>query len=94
MNVKKSLIIAAINLTVFFLFAVSSVFPQTSKIQPQGFSPQDFLNYEYARDPQISPDGKKIIYVRNFVDVMSDTYCSNLWIVNFDGTGHWYWNML
>jgi len=47
---------------------------------------QDIFNLELASDPQISPDGKRIIYVRQFADVMSDQRRSNLWIINFDGT--------
>jgi len=46
----------------------------------------DIFNMEYVSDPQISPDGTKIIYVRNFKDVMTDRNLSNLWIVNFDGS--------
>lgn len=46
----------------------------------------DAFNLEFVSDPQISPDGKKIIYVRQFSDIMSDRNCSNLWIINFDGT--------
>lgn len=48
----------------------------------------DIFNLEYVSDPQISPDGSKIIYVRNFKDIMTDKNLSNLWIVNFDGTHH------
>lgn len=49
---------------------------------------QDIFNLETVSDPQISPDGKRIIYVRQFADIMSDKRCSNLWIVNFDGSDH------
>ncbi len=48
----------------------------------------DIFNMEYVSDPQISPDGSKIIYVRNFKDVMTDKNLSNLWIVNFDGSNN------
>ena len=48
----------------------------------------DIFNMEFVSDPQISPDGSKIIYVRNFKDVMTDRNLSNLWIVNFDGSNH------
>jgi acylaminoacyl-peptidase len=48
----------------------------------------DIFNMEYVSDPQISPDGSKIIYVRNFKDVMTDRNLSNLWIVNFDGSNN------
>jgi acylaminoacyl-peptidase len=46
----------------------------------------DVFQLEWISDPQISPDGQKIIYVRNYNDVMTDQTYSNLWIVNFDGT--------
>ncbi|TDR17505.1 S9 family peptidase [Marinicella litoralis] len=45
----------------------------------------DVFNLEYIADPQISPDGKQIIYTRNFKDVMTDKNHSNLWITDFDG---------
>jgi acylaminoacyl-peptidase len=46
----------------------------------------DLFDLEYVSDPQISPDGSKIIYVRNFKDIMTDMDYSNLWITNFDGS--------
>jgi len=46
----------------------------------------DIFQLEWVSDPQISADGQKIIYVRNYNDVMSDKSFSNLWIVNFDGS--------
>lgn len=46
----------------------------------------DIFSMEYVSDPQISPDGSQVIYVRNFKDIMTDKNLSNLWIVNFDGT--------
>ncbi len=46
----------------------------------------DVFQLEWISDPQISPDGQKIIYTRNYNDAMTDQTYSNLWIVNFDGT--------
>ncbi|MCI0485765.1 MAG: S9 family peptidase [Blastocatellia bacterium] len=46
----------------------------------------DAFNLEFASDPQISPDGKKIIYVRRFSDIKTDRTYSNLRIINFDGS--------
>jgi len=48
----------------------------------------DIFNLEYVSDPQISPDGSQVIYVRNFKDVMTDKNLSNLWIANFDGSSN------
>ncbi len=54
--------------------------------QSQNLELIDIYDLEYVSDPQISPDGSKIIYQRNFKDIMTDQNLSNLWIVNFDGT--------
>src|SRR5215471_4497202 len=48
----------------------------------------DEFQLQLATDPQISPDGKKIIYVRRFADPLTDRRYSNLWIINVDGTDH------
>ncbi|WP_224484588.1 S9 family peptidase [Robertkochia aurantiaca] len=48
----------------------------------------DIYDLEYVSNPQISPDGKKIVYVRNFKDIMTDQNLSNLWMVNSDGTNN------
>ena len=49
-------------------------------------TPMDVFHLQYAADPQISPDGKRIVYTRQFSEVMADKRASNLWIINFDGT--------
>src|SRR5256885_8295958 len=48
----------------------------------------DEFQLQLATDPQISPDGKKVVYVRRFADPMTDRRYSNLWIVNADGSDH------
>jgi dipeptidyl aminopeptidase/acylaminoacyl peptidase len=46
----------------------------------------DIFNLQTASDPQISPDGTRVVYVRQFSDIMADKRQSNLWIISFDGT--------
>ena len=46
----------------------------------------DIFNMEYVSDPQISPDGSQVLYVRNFKDVMTDKNLSNIWLINSDGS--------
>jgi len=48
----------------------------------------DVFHIEFASDPQVSPDGKQIVYVRNFMDVMKDRPRAHLWIINVDGSEH------
>ncbi|MFQ5511072.1 MAG: prolyl oligopeptidase family serine peptidase [Candidatus Krumholzibacteriia bacterium] len=56
--------------------------------EPAHFEPIDVFQLEYASDPRISPDGKTVVYVRNFMDIMKDRRRSNLWIVGYDGSRH------
>ena len=48
----------------------------------------DEFQLQLPAEPQISPDGKNIVYVRRFADPMTDRRYSNLWLVNSDGTDH------
>ena len=50
------------------------------------FEPIDVFDIEYVSSPEISPQGDKVLFQRNFKDVMTDKNLSNLWIVNFDGS--------
>jgi dipeptidyl aminopeptidase/acylaminoacyl peptidase len=70
-------------LAALLLLFVIPAYPQTGK-----FEYLDVFNLEYVSDPEISPDGRRIVYVRNFQDVMTDKSYSNLWIINTDGSGN------
>ena len=65
----------------FIITGSVSSFAQMSDVM----EPLDVFELEFVSDPQISPDGKKIIYVRNFKDIMSDRNLSNLWVIDADG---------
>jgi dipeptidyl aminopeptidase/acylaminoacyl peptidase len=67
------------------LIPMSAARPQTP-VKPLMI--QDVFQLQLATDPQISPDGKRIVYVRQFNDIMTDQRCSNLWIINADGSDH------
>lgn len=54
--------------------------------EPSKLTWMDVFNVQLAADPQIAPDGKRLVYVRRFNDVMTDKRYSNLWIVNVDGS--------
>ncbi len=45
-----------------------------------------YLEFETVSDPQISPDGKQIVYTRGWIDKMNDKRESSLWIMNNDGS--------
>lgn len=48
----------------------------------------DVFELEVVVDPQISPDGSRIVYVRRSMDIMTDRPVSNIWIIDADGKNH------
>ncbi|HJZ66404.1 MAG TPA: S9 family peptidase [Candidatus Acidoferrum sp.] len=74
-------------LSYFFLLCLALTFSSSLFAQDR-LDYMDFFRVQTASDPQISPDGKFIVYVRNSADVSTDRRFSNLWIVNFDATNH------
>ncbi|MGC0772309.1 MAG: S9 family peptidase [Candidatus Acidiferrum sp.] len=77
-------------LSLSFAIALSSAHPRTLRAQEPShkLAAMDEFQIQLATDPQISPDGKSIVYMRRFADPMSDRRYSNLWIVNSDGSDH------
>ena len=73
-----------------YWFAVASIcalLPVTAYAQRSDrLLPSDIFRLQYTTDPQISPDGKTIAYVRQFANIMEDRRESNIWIVSLDGT--------
>lgn len=45
-----------------------------------------YWDMETVADPQISPDGKQIVYTRGWVDKINDKHASDLWIMHADGS--------
>jgi dipeptidyl aminopeptidase/acylaminoacyl peptidase len=57
-----------------------------AELQP--FERMDVFALEWVSNPQISPDGRLVVYQRNGMDVMKDETTSRLWIVGADGSGN------
>jgi acylaminoacyl-peptidase len=62
--------------------------PASAQDSSHKLSAMDEFQLQLPSDPQISPDGKQIVYVRRFADPMTDRRYSNLWIINAEGTDH------
>lgn len=76
----------------FLLFAAACCFLIVGGIVSAGadtgiklLSDDTFMEMESLGSPNISPDGKHILFTRRWVDKMEDRYASNLWIVDVDG---------
>src|SRR5437868_12169750 len=58
------------------------VFGQTLR----GITPEDYFAFEFASDPNISPDGKLVAYVVTKVDRAQNRRNSSIWMVATDGS--------
>jgi len=56
-------------------------------VTPTRFTARDVFALEWVADPQISPDGHRVIFVRAAYDSIKDSKRSTLWIANSDGSG-------
>ena len=52
------------------------------------FQAQDIFELEVANDPQVSPNAKQVLYVRQSNDIMTDSTRSSIWIASIDGASH------
>ncbi len=69
------------------ILAVGTVLPiSEASAQDQRLSVEHYLDMESVSNPQISPDGTRIIYTRQWVDKVNDRRESALWMMNSDGT--------
>ncbi len=48
----------------------------------------DIFQLEYATDPQVSPDGSTVAYVRQSNDIMTDRARGSIWTVSVGAGGH------
>ena len=71
----------------FSLLVSISVFLSAQTPQ-KAFEPLDVFGLQYVQQPQISPDGQKIVYRRMRMDIQRDKAVGNLWILNKDGSKH------
>ncbi|MFT5677651.1 S9 family peptidase [Patiriisocius sp. Uisw_047] len=67
----------------FLLFTI-----QLNAQNKKNFEPLDVFQLEYTGDPQISPDGHWILYLRTGFDIMKDASARNLWLLSSDGSVH------
>ena len=57
--------------------------PLAAQSEPETkFTGNDLFGLSVAADPQISPDGKRIAYVRRTNDIMTDQAVSSIWMVD------------
>ena len=81
--INHASIVAVLSLC-FLMFLTPQIIAEENK----AFDPMDVFELEWASDPQVSPDGETIVYVRRSNDIMKDRVRSNLWRINTSGKNH------
>ena len=71
-------------LTMFLWAFVSAISarPASAQSLSRVFTGSDLFSLEIAADPEISPDGRTIAYVRKSNDIMTDKAHSTIWLVD------------
>src|SRR5216110_2935025 len=54
--------------------------------KPRGITPEDYFSFEFASDPNLSPDGKLVAYVVTKIDRAQNRRNSSIWMVATDGS--------
>ena len=60
----------------------------TYGFQKESLQLDDIFELQYASDPQISPDGRYVVYRKMGHDKMNDRATGSLWIMKSDGSNH------
>ena len=68
---------------------VVAAFCATSPSQARKIALEDYLDWETASAPQISPDGKLVLYSRQSVDKVQDIIQSEIWAVEVNSGAHY-----
>jgi dipeptidyl aminopeptidase/acylaminoacyl peptidase len=70
-----------------FAFTLAPTFARGARAQSQKdrLTVDLFLDWELVASPQVSPDGKSIVYTRRWADKVNDKYEDEVWIMDADG---------
>jgi dipeptidyl aminopeptidase/acylaminoacyl peptidase len=78
---------SAVALCLTALLLPSAVLPGVAEPAKPALKPIDVFDLEWVADPQISPDGRRIAYVRMSMDLKTDRPRGVIWLVDSEG-GH------
>lgn len=65
--------------------ALALAAPGYAQLSKPALKPLDVFDLQWAADPEVSPDGHSIAYVRMGFDIKTDRARGNVWLVGFDG---------
>jgi len=72
--------------TFLWLLVVGFVIQLQAQPTKERLSLDHYSDYEWASNPQLSPDGEEVLYSRTWINLRDDRRETDLWIVNIDGS--------
>lgn len=72
----------------YMFFSISSFAHQPINDNNNFINYQDLFHLEYAAKPTMMPDGRRVLYERHSMDIMTDNLRRSLWVVAIDGSEH------
>lgn len=70
------------------LLSAGTAIAKEDEAPSKRFTAERVFDMEYATDPQVSPDGKTVVYVRHFMDRMTDKDTGSLWTIDLASGAH------
>src|SRR5215468_8643994 len=74
-----------VSVLIIALIVTYGSFGVSSSAQKRLITHMDLFKFVWIADPQISPDGSRVAFVRVWVNQKADRYDSALWIVPTNG---------
>src|SRR5262245_37060587 len=71
----------------FLIALLVSAAPAPAADTKRPMTVEDLFKFKRVSDPQISPDGKQVVYVVGTVDMEANKIPSSLWLAATDGKG-------
>src|ERR1700689_661948 len=65
--------------------ALAVAHPSYAQMPNPAFKPMDVFDLQWVADPEVSPDGRNIAYVRMGYDIKTDRAQGSVWLVGVDG---------
>jgi len=74
--------------SISFLLAAANITAKENQSKSKRFTADRVFDIEYATDPQISPNGEFIAYVRHSMDRMTDKDIGHIWMLDLNKGTH------
>jgi dipeptidyl aminopeptidase/acylaminoacyl peptidase len=85
-SARRSLATVAATLAAAVFLGLAHPSPAAAAAAKRAIAETDLFQFVWTADPQISPDGRRVVYVRVTVNAKKDGYDTALWIVPADGS--------